>query len=75
MSAAATTLAHLDAWLAACDRALADGADPTAVLAHVVRVVQDVAGDLVMAGYLRSLDLDAAYQAGAWRLPHGCESP
>ena len=73
MSAAATTLAHLDAWLAACDRALADGADPAAVLLHVVRVGQDVAADLAMAGCLRALDLDAAYQAGAWR--RECEGP
>ena len=69
----ANTLAHLDAWLAAVDQVLADGADPAAVLAHVVRVGQDVAADLVMAGCLRALDLDAAYQVGAWR--QECEGP
>lgn len=73
MTSASLTLRHLDAWLAACERALTDGADPAEVLAHVVRVGQDVAADLAMVGCLRALDLDAAYQAGAWR--HGCEEP
>ena len=73
MPETATTLAHLDAWLAAVDRALADGADPVAVLTHVLQVGQDVAADLAMAGCLRSLDLDAAYQVGAWH--RECEGP
>lgn len=74
-SVSAATLARLDAWLAACDRALADGACPLAVLLHVQRTLALAAADLPMAHVGLMLDLDAAYQPGAWRLPRGCETP
>ena len=72
----ADTLARLVAWLTAVDAALADGADPAAVLAHVQTVALRIAWDTQPPGKLVVLsggDLDAAYQARTWRRAHGCE--
>lgn len=72
----ADTLARLIAWLAAVDTALADGADPAAVLEHMQVVRLRIAWDTQPPGKLVAVaggDLDAAYQARTWRRTHGCE--
>lgn len=87
----ADTLARLDAWLAACDRALTDGADPVAVLVLMGTVAWEcrlmcrpTPPGLTLDEWhdwhfgqspVRVADLDATYQAPAWRTPHGCETP
>ena len=68
----ADTLARLVAWLVAVDAALAGGADPGAVLEHMLAVSWRIEAGL--AALARVPDLDAAYQARTWRRVHGCET-